>query len=515
MESNVAETIQGFETQLKFINNVYDRVLSGLPVLDGPNEDRDIDRQCGYPEVITLTDYLYMYRRNEIGNRVVNLEPDECWKEYPLIYETEEERETAFEKAVDRLEKKTNLYSYLHRLDRISGIGSFGVIFLGLDDGLQFDQPAPGYDESGPTEGRGTAQVLYYRVFSEASATVSEFETDITNPRLGQPKYYNLTFQEYPSGQTATASSTLASDHRVHWSRVVHVADNRIESDFFGLPRMEAVFNRLLDLRKVVGGSGEMYWKGAFPGLSFEVDPKAGEFSEDDKATLREDVRAYAEGLQRYITMVGVKVNSIAPQVVDPTEHTNNILKLIAMNKGIPMQTFMGSQQGQLDSPQDTILWRERIALRKERHVSPNIIRPVIDRLIQTGCLPAPEPQEDQPLPYIVRWEPMAPLSIIEQAKVAKDMAEALSRYATAGAEALMPFPEFLGKVMGFSAQQVQAIMGAAKTELSVVLQQLKAGMEAGATGTTGGNVPTSVPNMQKKKDPSKTPANTVQPKRK
>ena len=213
--------------------------------------------------------------------------------------------------------------------------------------------------------------------------------------------------------------------------------------------------------------------------------------------------------------MVGVKVNSIVPQVVDPTNHTKNILMLMAMNRGIPMQTFMGSQQGQLDSPQDTILWRERIALRKERHVSPNIIRPTIDRLIQTGCLPAPVPQKDQPLPYVVRWLPMAPLSIIEQAKVAKDLAEALSRYATAGAEALMPFPEFLGKVMGYSAQQVQAIMAADKTELSVVLQQLKMGAEAGSTGTTGGNIPTSVPNMQKKKDPSKTPANTVQPKRK
>lgn len=78
-----------------------------------------------------------------------------------------------------------------------------------------------------------------------------------------------------------------------------------------------------------------------------------------------------------------------------------------------------------------------------------------------------------------------------------------------------MPFPEFLGKVMGYSAQQVQAIMAADKTELSVVLQQLKMGDQAGSTGTTGGNIPTSVPNMQKKKDPSKTPANTVQPKRK
>jgi hypothetical protein len=149
MESDIQRTIQGFETQLKFVNNVYDRVLSGLPVMDGPNEDRNIDEQCGYPDIITLAAYLYLYRRNEIGNRVVNIEPDECWKDFPLVYETEEERETAFEKAIDRLEKKTNLYSYLHRLDRISGIGSFGALFLGFDDGEEFDQPEPAYYQRG------------------------------------------------------------------------------------------------------------------------------------------------------------------------------------------------------------------------------------------------------------------------------------------------------------------------------------------------------------------------------
>lgn len=491
--------------QLELVTNLFDRALAGVPIMDGENLERDLDAMCGYPETITNANYVTMYRRNEIANRVVNIEPDECWKDFPNIWETEEERETEFEKAVDRLNAKTNLFSYLHRADRISGIGRFGILFLGFNDGQDFDTPAPGFDETGPAPERGEAEILYYRVFGEGSVSIMEFEDDRLNPRYGMPRYYTLTFQEHPS-----STETTAQNQRVHWSRVVHLADNRIESEIFGAPRMEAVYNRLLDLRKVAGGSAEMFWKGGFPGLSFEVDPKHGDFTEEERKGLREEVRDYATGLQRYLTTVGVSVKSLLPQVSDPTNHTRNILMLIAMNKAIPMQTFMGSQQGQLDSPQDTITWRERIALRKERYITPYIIRPVIDRLIQAGVLPEPVPQTDQPLPYMVRWEPMAPLGIVEQAKVAKDFAEGLARYATSGAEALVPLGEFLAKIMGFSTQTVQAILAAPKTEFSPVLRELASVL----SGSANGNIPSSIPKMPKPgqtKDPSKTPPNVQQ----
>jgi hypothetical protein len=485
------------------ITNLYDRALAGIPVKDGRDGTRDIDRECGHPEDITTADYMRMYRRGDVAKRVVNLEPDECWKDYPSIYETEEERETPFEKAVDKLIVKTKLYSYLHRLDRISGIGRYAVMFIGLDDGEDFDKPAPGFTDEGEAPTPGTAKILYYRIFGEQSASIESFEDDKTNPRYGQPKYYTLSFEDVVDGNQSTLTRG-----KVHWSRVIHVADNLIESELLGAPRMEDVYNRLLDLRKVGGGSAEMFWKGGFPGLSFEVDPKQGEFDADARAELRDDVRAYAEGLQRYITMVGVTVKSLAPQISDPTNCTNNLLMLIAITKGIPQQSFKGSQQGQLDSPQDTITWRERIMLRKERHVTPNIIRQVIDRVIQYGTLPKPTEQIDQPLTYIVRWQPMAALSEAERAQVAKDLTEALARYATSGGEAIVSRAEWLGKFCGFTAQQVTAIENSPSEELSLVFQ------EVGMSGSAGGNKPSSVPKMRKgsqKKDPSKTPVNVQQ----
>jgi hypothetical protein len=129
-------------------------------LLDGKTEKRDIDQEAGYPDVITTDDYTQMYRRQDIAQRVVTLEPEESWSEYPDIYETDEGRETAFEKAISKFVVETSLHEYLAKVDAISGIGQYAVLFIGVDDGLDFDAPAPGFTEDGIAESRGSAKVL-------------------------------------------------------------------------------------------------------------------------------------------------------------------------------------------------------------------------------------------------------------------------------------------------------------------------------------------------------------------
>ena len=171
-----------FDSKLKFLTNIYDRALAGIPVLDGIDGTRDLDKECGYQNFIQDNDYVRMFRRGDVAARVVVLEPDECWQQYPRIYETEEERDTEFEKAVDRLEAKTRFFSYLHRLDRVSGILRYGVMLIGMDDGNGLDIPAPGYDEHNMLPAPATdTNIIYYRVFTEASVSVLEWETDPTN----------------------------------------------------------------------------------------------------------------------------------------------------------------------------------------------------------------------------------------------------------------------------------------------------------------------------------------------
>src|ERR1700690_4378816 len=63
---------------------------------------------------------------------------------------------------------------------------------------------------------------------------------------------------------------------RVHWSRIVHLADNLIASEIFGWPRMIPVLNNILDLRKVYGSSAQGFYFGCFAGISLETHPQLG-----------------------------------------------------------------------------------------------------------------------------------------------------------------------------------------------------------------------------------------------
>jgi hypothetical protein len=268
---------------------------------------------------------------------------------------------------------------------------------------------------------------------------------------------------------------------------------------------MENVYNRLFDLRKINGGAGEMFWKGGFPGYSFEVDPKNGELTEEDRTALKLEIRNWEEGLSRNMAAVGVSVKSLAPQISDPRPTVDNCLKIIATTKGIPLRLLTGAEAGHLASTTDSETWIERVALRRNMYVTPYLIRPTVERMQQYGALPSTEVVDGDSKAFTVQWKPLAALTETEKAKVALDRTEALARYATSGGEALVPLPEFLTKFLKLSFQEAEAITKAAPTELSLVFK------EVGMSGVAGGNVPTSVPNMSKGKDPSKTPPNMVQ----
>jgi hypothetical protein len=479
-------------------------------LLDGKNEDRNIDDEVGYPESISIDDYVQMYRRQDIAQRVVTLEPEESWSEYPDIYETDEGRETAFEKAVSTFVVETSLHEYLAKVDTVSGIGQYAVLFIGLDDGGEFDTPAPGFTENGLADTPGQANVLYYRVFDQSSARISEYERDRNNPRYGQPKVYELDFQDTIDSTLDTNATPVTDTIQVHWSRVIHVADTRLTtSEIFGFPRMEPVFNRLFDVRKINAASGEAYWKGGFPGYAFEVDPQNGELSDDDREAIKDEIFKYEQGLSRYFAGVGVQVKPLTPTLVSPQPFIDNALRMIAAAKGYPITKLVGNYGGNQTNEQDEDAWKKKIAQRRELFVTPKIIRATINRIQQFGALPPTKKQNGKPRPYIVKWKPLAEMTEGEKAEIGLKRTEALARYTTAGAESAVPLVEWLTKFMGLRFEEAEAIAKAERSEFSPVLKELAAGM-SGQQNNTPSSIP-AVPKPTDTKDPSKTPSNQVQ----
>lgn len=436
---------------------------------------RNLYEECGYPENLTIENYKRFYDRNGVGYRVCNVYPEACWSVEPAIYEVEDEdNETEFEKAFNSLIKKVDLFHYWARADELSGIGYYGVIFLGLDDGKEFKEPVDGIDEEGKrVEGASPEnKLLYCRAFDQSLATVNEYEKDKTNPRYGLPTSYNIKFSD-PSLQSLGVTVPEHQDVKVHWSRVIHVSLNRGNSEVFSTPMMQPVANYLLNLEKIVGGSAEMFYKGGFPGYALEVNPEIAKQAIVEREDISDEMFNMFNGLQRWTLLQGITVNSLEPQVADPSNHFLTNIKAIAVTINTPYRVFMGSEEGKLAGEKDEEKWNERIARRQNRILTPLLIRETIDRLIICGVLPETGKNEfTEQYEYCVDWPDMASTSELDQATIAKTKTEALSAYIQGDVSTLIPPLDYLTKVLQLTLDEAKAVLEAAADQIEVMEEE-------------------------------------------
>ncbi len=424
---------------------------------------RDINKECGYPETANLNVHKYykpLYERHPLASRVVQFFPLESWKVAPEVFEDEEaDSATAFEVAWEELslslsggskfkgtEEGNPVWEVLKRADILSGIGRYGVIFLGLDDGK---------DPSEPAERREGQQLLFMRVFDESQARISDVDRDITSPRHGEPVFYDIEFENAQDVSEVVSTTTESTTRKVHWTRVVHIADNRESNEIYGVPRMRPVFNPIWDSRKIYGASGEGYFKGAFPGVFLETHPELGTDAIIDDAALKEAMEDYENSLKRWQIIKGAKANQLAPQVSDPGPPLEVHIDAICIEKGWPKRIFMGSERGELASSQDKKTWNERVEGRNNSYVTPRIVVRTVDRLIFLGILP--EPQS-----YGVKWPDQDLRTEEEKANVAVKKVEALVKYIQGDGEAFIAPLDFLVRFLEVPPEEAEAILEAA-----------------------------------------------------
>lgn len=367
--------------------------------------DRDLYDALGYPLVISLEQYLGKYARQDIAGRVVDLPAIDTWRYAPDLDDGGSE-DTPLLTAWKELATAQPVWRRLSQIDRLAGIGRYGVLLLGLLDGQELDQPAKAGSLAGP------ADVLYLRSLSEKSASILEIDKDSQSERFGLPLVYSVTLGE-----------SLGS-RPVHWSRVIHVAENTLEDDVYGTPRLERVYNRLEDLEKIVGGGSEATWKVMDRGL--HADVRDGfTLSKDDADTLSDEIDEYMHNLRRFVRTSGVDLNQLGSDVVDPSGLFGIIISLIAAASNIPQRILIGSERGELASSQDQETWAGVIESRQQNFAEPVILRPFVDRLIWLGALPAASAER-----YGVTWRSLLSQDEQKQATIGKLKTDALVAYA-------------------------------------------------------------------------------------
>lgn len=401
-------------------------------------DSRDIYAALGYKKNPTFADYLSMYRRAEVARAVIDRPVRASWRKPPIITEAAA-KETEFERGWLLLEELVKPWHYFQRADRLAGIGEYSVILIGFDDS------APLSEEVTSAQG-----VLYLMPYSANVAAIESVVTDTKNPRYSLPEKYKINMEGGIGGAAAAM---------VHWSRVIHVANDRLENDVRGTPSLEVCFNTLTNIERVAGGCGEMFWRGAFPGLAFIKDSDAT-FGKQDEDDLTDEMEDYLHGFQRYLRIEGMQIQQLAPEVADPSHHVDVFLKMIAIATGIPKRILEGSERGELSSAQDERTWAEMIEERQQQHCEPTILRPFIERCQMVGVLP------QTPDGYNVEWPDLLAKSDKDIADVGKTMAETIKAYVeTPGAEMILPVELFLQWVLGLSKDQTEQAMSIAEAE--------------------------------------------------
>lgn len=345
---------------------------------------RQYYKVLGYSEgEISVEDCYQRYNRQDIAGAVVDLPAMDTWRKPPLVSE-QGRTDTEFAKAWKQLteQRELGVWAKLTRADRISGIGRYGGLLLGINDNQELDKPVQKPEgENGST---GLKKLLYLRPFSEATVKIKQVEKDAKNPRFGKPLIYSFAFEDKDGNLTP-----------VHYTRVLHIADGKTESDVYGTPRLQRVFNRLDDMIKIVGGSAEATWLGMRPGTL--LTPREGYEMPDPDDTaaqqkIEEEIENYTHDVLRFLMLEGMEAKQLGPsEVVDVSDAFEVVLSLIAAASRIPKRILEGSAKGELAAAkEDMRQWAGEIRTRQETYAEPEILRPFIDMLIEYSILPRP-----------------------------------------------------------------------------------------------------------------------------
>lgn len=337
---------------------------------------RDLYAVFGYKREPRFADYFTKYVRQDVASRIIDAPVMATWREPPLV-----EGSSGFNSKWESLVREHDIWNSLERVDRLAGIGEFGNILVGYDDGLDLAEPA-----------RPGSQILFMQPFSQSSVTITKFIKDQTNKRFGLPEIYQVSISDFTHASTSNVTRSTISGIRdkklkVHYTRMLHVCDCQLENNIIGIPRLSKVFNLLDDLLKVTGGSAETFWLAGNRGMQADVD-KDMVLDGDDAIALEEELEEYQHQLRRIIKTRGVKINTLGSDVPNPKGSFDMIMSLISGATGIPKRILLGAEAGQLASQQDRANWADRISERQIGLATHSILKPTLRMFMDVNLLP-------------------------------------------------------------------------------------------------------------------------------
>lgn len=356
-----------------------------------------------YPEEIDFDQCYRMWQRNGIAHGGVEKLIDNCWKADPWLLEGDEydnkEETTPWEEQMRINARNWRLWKAFADADRRYLIGGCSALLLETDRGA-WREPIRGG-----------------RLVSVIPAWKSQLRPAQREPITNRIRSWEWIGE---NGQTSI----------VHPDRVFIIGDYD-----HGLSMFAPVYNDLLNLIKIMGGSGESYLKNASRQLSVEFGEGAslsqlaqdmGKKPDEAHEVLNDMARDMNSGIDAIMALSGGKVTPLVTTVPDPQQHVNVNLQSVCAGWRIPVKVLVGNQTGERASSEDVKDFNARCQSRLVKELLP-LVTDFFRHLIRVRLILPPTGE------FITYADDLTEATNAEKLANAKVMAEINNQSAAAG----------------------------------------------------------------------------------
>ena len=408
------------------IRNRMSRAISGGN--DNADTLHNIFRDYGYPDELVFSNFWNMYRRFGIAKNGVELPVDTGWMSPPTVESTD-----AFTTAFEVLNKRINFWIRVKGLDTRQRVGRYAGMFMRVRDGKQPSQPIDGRLS-------GESALIGMTPLYESQLEVIKSDTDPMSDDFGQPII--LQYRQSVEGDRNEETNNTIS---IHVSRIVFAAEGADDGSIYGIPALEPVFNSLMDLRKIIGGGGEGFYKNASQSIVFDLKDGASAMQFKDKLDdFNEQYDDFSRNRSRRAMWTpGMEAKTLDSTLTGSKEFFDAALNDTAAGLQIPATILIGQQTGRLASSEDSRHFLSTVQSRRENFMT-EMTRSVIDWLIEFGILPTAE--------YELEWDDLLARSDVEKLDAGSKMAVINKEQFQSGGE--VPFSgEEIRTASGFEAE--------------------------------------------------------------
>lgn len=349
--------------------------------------------EFGYPERLDFNQYYRMYERNAVAFGAVHKLLEGCWIDKPTIIDGEENKEstvtTPWEKSVTKLMKKH--WRKIKDADRRNMIGRYSALLIQLKDGRTWDQPV----DTAAVKRLGVKALVRLIPAWEAQVRAGNSDIDTLSDTYGQPVNYN--FKEELADGTSR-------DITVHPDRILILAEgSEDDSMLSGIPLLRAVFNKLLDLEKISGGSAEGFLKNASRqlGINLSKDTNLRTIAEDAKKAgysglaeaLNAQINKLNSGTDDALVTQDGDISVLSVAAADPQPSWEVSANEVSAGILMPFTILFGYQTGVLASEKDDKAWAGRLNGRRWGFLS-DLVTELLERFWTLGVIEPPKSGE-------------------------------------------------------------------------------------------------------------------------